>query len=112
MMSDQQQYEYDDTDLGQPSEQFNLGEPNPIESLSSLINRKEAKQSCPEEDIKKLSTTKSAEREKAVKQLKDIERKLEYWSAKRRFVVDVIQQCNSVLQKLDIAVISDIMTRL
>ena len=55
---------------------------------------------------------KSVEREKALKQLKDIKRKLEYWFAKKRFDVDVIQQCDSVLQKLDMAIMSDIVTRL
>ena len=47
-MSDQEQY--DDMDLGQ----FNLGEPKLIENLSSLINRIEAKQSYPKEDMTKL----------------------------------------------------------
>ena len=47
IMFDQEQYEYDDMDLGQPSEQFHLGEPKLIKSLSSLINRIETKQSYP-----------------------------------------------------------------
>ena len=54
IMSDQEQYEYDDMDLGQTSEQFKVGEPKPIESLSSLINRIEAKQSYPKENMRKL----------------------------------------------------------
>ena len=54
IMSDQEQYEYDAMDLGQTSEQFKVGELKPIESLSSHINRIEAKQSCPKENMRKL----------------------------------------------------------
>ena len=45
--------EYDNTDLGQMSEQFNLPPPRSIESLSVLVNRVEAKQSYPKEDMGK-----------------------------------------------------------
>ena len=42
-----QDLEYDNTDLGQTSGQFNLPAPRPIESLSALTTRMEAKQSYP-----------------------------------------------------------------
>ena len=38
-----QDLEYDNTDLGQTSGQFNLPGPRPIESLSALTTRMEAK---------------------------------------------------------------------
>ena len=104
-----QDLEYDNTDLGQTSGQFNL--PRPIESLSALITRMEAKQSYPKNDMKKLWVKKSTEREKAIKQLRDIDSKLEYWISKRKFTIEVIQDCEKTLQKLDIAIMSDIMTR-
>ena len=53
---------------------------------------------------------KSTEREKAIKQLRDIDSKLEYWISKRKFTIKVIQDCEKTLQKLDIAIMSDIMT--
>ena len=53
---------------------------------------------------------KSPEREKAIKQLRDIDSKLEYWISKRKFTIEVIQDCEKTLQKLDVAIMSDIMT--
>ena len=54
---------------------------------------------------------KSTEREKAIKQLRDIDSKLEYLISKRKFTIEVIQDCERTLQKLDVAIMSDIMTR-
>ena len=59
-----QDLEYDNTDLGQTSAQFNLPAPRLIESLSALTTRMEAKQSYPKDDIRRLWVKKSAEREK------------------------------------------------
>ena len=56
--------EYDNTDLGQTSGQFNLPTPRPIESLSALTTRMEAKQSYPKDDIRRLWVKKSTERER------------------------------------------------
>ena len=53
---------------------------------------------------------KSTEMEKAIKQLRYIDSKLEYWISKRKFIMEVIQDCERTLQKLDIAIMSDIMT--
>ena len=108
---DTQDLEYDNTDLGQMPGQFNLPPPRPIESLSALVNRVEAKKSYPKDDMRKLWVKKSAERDKAVKQLKEIENKFEYWASKRQFTAGFIQECESFLQKLDIAIMSDITTR-
>ena len=74
-----QDLKYDNTDLGQTSGQFNLPAPRPIESLSALTIRMEAKQSYPKDDMRRLSVKKSTEKEKAIKQLRDIDSKLEYW---------------------------------
>ena len=49
-----QDLEHDDTDLGQTSGQFNLPVPRPIESLSALTTRMEAKQSYPKDDMRRL----------------------------------------------------------
>ena len=106
-----QDLEYDNTDLGQISGQFNLPAPRPIESLSALTTRMEAKQSYPNDDKRRLWVKKSSEREKAIKQLRDIDSKLEYWISKRKFTIEVIQDCERTLQKLDVAIMSDIMTR-
>ena len=108
---DTQDLEYDNTDLGQMPKQFDLPKPRPIESLSALVNMVEAKQSYPKEDMRKLWLKKSAERERAMKQLREIDHKLEYWISKRQFTAGVIQECESSLQKLDIAIMSDITTR-
>ena len=104
-----QDLEYDNTDLGQTSGQFNLPAPRPIESLSALTTRMETKQSYPKNDM--TMGEKSTEREKAIKQLRDIDSKLEYWISKRKFTIEVIQDCGKTLQKLDIPIMSDIMTR-
>ena len=93
-------------DKGQMPEQFDM--PRPIESLSALVNRVEAKQSYPKEDMRNLWLKKSAERERAVKQLREIDQSLEYWISKRQFTVGVIQEYESSLQKLDM---SNITTR-
>ena len=60
--------------------------------------------------MKRLWVKKSTESEKAIKQLRDIDSKLEYWISKRKFTIEVIQDYEKTLQKLDIAVMSDIMT--
>ena len=49
-----QDLENDNTDLGQTSGQFNLPAPRPIESLSALTTRMEAKQSYPKDDMRRL----------------------------------------------------------
>ena len=103
--------EYNNTDLGQTSGQFNLPAPRLMESLSALTTRMEAKQSYPKDDMRRLWVKKSTEREKAIKQLRDIDGKLEYWISRRKFTIEVIQDCEKTLQKLDIAIMSDIMTR-
>ena len=54
---------------------------------------------------------KSAERDRAMKHLRNINSKLEYWLAKRQFTVQLIKECEKSLQKLDIAVMSEITTR-
>ena len=82
-----QDLEYDNTDLGQTSGQFNLPAPRPIESLSALTTRMEAKQSYPKDDMRKLWVKKSTEREKAIKQLRDIDSKQEYLISKRKFKI-------------------------
>ena len=106
-----QDLEYDNTDLGQTSGQFNLPAPRPIESLGALTTRMEAKQSYPKDDTRRLWVKKSTEREKSIKQLRDIDSKLECWISKRKFTIEVIQDCEKTLRKLDIAIMSDIMTR-
>ena len=93
------------------SKQFNLPPPRSIESFSVLVNRVEVKQSYPKEDMRRPWVKKSAERERAMKQLRDIDHKLEYWISKRQFMIEVIQECDSTLQKLDVAIMSDITTR-
>ena len=98
-----QDLEYDNTDLGQTSGQFNLPAPRPIESLSALTTRMEANQSYPKDDMKRLWVKKSSEKEKAIKQLRDID-------SKRKFTIEVIQDCERTLQKLDVAIMSNIMT--
>ena len=105
-----QDLEYDNTDLGQTSGQFNLPAPRPIESLSALTTRIDAKQNFPKDDMRRLWVKKSSEREKAMKQLRDIDSKLEYWISKRKFTIEVIQDCERTLQKLDVAIMSDIMS--
>ena len=105
-----QDLEYDNTDIEQTSGQFNLPAPRPIESISALTTRMEAKQSYPKDDISWLWVKKSTEREKAIKHLRDIDSKLEYWISKRKFTIEVIQDCEKTVQKLDIAIMSDIMT--
>ena len=80
-----QNLEYDNTDLGQASGQFNLPAPRPIESLSALTTRMEAKQSFPEDDMRRLWVKKSTEREKATKQL-----------SKRKFTNEVIQGSSEI----------------
>lgn len=104
-------FEYDNTDLGQMPKHFNLPKPKPIEGLDALVNRINAKQSYPKEDMRRLWVKKLAEREKALKQLRDIDQKLEYLISKRKFTTDLIKECESSLRKLDIAVMSDITTR-
>ena len=59
-----QDLEYDNTDLGQTSGQLNLPAPRPIESLSALTIRMEAKQSYPKDDMRRLWVKKSSERER------------------------------------------------
>jgi len=103
--------EYDSTDLGQLPKHFELPRPRPIESLDALVNRVNAKQSYPKEDMRRLWIKKSAERERAMKQLRDIDQKLEYLISKRKFTTGVIKDCESSLRKLDIAIMSDITTR-
>ena len=49
-----QDLEYDNTDLGQTSGQFNLPAPRPIESLSALTTRIDAKQNFPKDDMRRL----------------------------------------------------------
>ena len=105
-----QDLEDDNTDLGQMSGQFNLLPPRLIESLCAFVNRMEAKQSYPKEDMRRLWVKRSVERERAIKQLRDIDCKLEYWISKRQFTIEVIQECDSTLQKLDVAIMSDITT--
>ena len=85
-----QDLEHNNTDLGQTSGQFNLPAPRPIESLSALTTRMEAKQSYPKDDMRRFWVKKSTEREKAIKQLRDIDSKLEYLISKRKFTVEVI----------------------
>ena len=99
-----QDLEYDNTDLEQTSGQFNLPAPRPIESLSALTTRMQAKQSYPKHDMRRLWVKKSTEREKAIKQLRDIDSKLEYWISKRKFTIEVIQDCEKTLQKLEVAI--------
>ena len=102
-----QDLEYVNNDLGQTSGQFNLPAP---EILSALKTRMEAKQSYPKDDMRRLCVKKSTERENAIKQLRDTDSKLEYLISKRKFLIEVIQNCESTLQKLDAAIMSDIMT--
>ena len=78
-----QDLEYDNTDLGQTSGQFHLRAPRPTESLSALTTRMEAKQSYPKDDMRRLWVKKLTEKEKAIKQLRDIDSKLEYWISKK-----------------------------
>ena len=106
-----QDLEHDNTDLGQMSGPFNLPASRPIESLSALVTRMEAKQSYPNDDMRRLLVKKSTEMEKAIKQLRDTDSKLEYLISKRKYLINVIQDCESTLQKLDAAIMSDIMTR-
>ena len=70
----------------------------------------EAKQSYPKDDMRRLWVKKSTEREKAIKQLRYIDSKLECLISKRKFIIDAIQNRESILQKLDAAIMSDIMT--
>ena len=93
------------------SGQIHLPAPRLIGSLSALTTRMEAKQSYPKDNIRRLWMKKSSEREKAIKQLRDIDSKLEYRISKRKFTIEVIQDCEKTLQKLDVAIMSDIMTR-
>ena len=95
-----QDLEYDNTDLRQTSGQFHLPAPRSIESLSALTTRIDTKQNFPKDDMRRLWVKKSSEREKAIKQLRDIDSKLEYWISKRKFTVDIIQDCERTLQKL------------
>merc|ERR1712026_380779 len=114
IMSEYDSYdlEYDVSDLGQMSElNFSLPKSRPIESLSSLVDRIEKKQSYPKEDMRRLWLKKSNERDKAMKQLRDINNKLEFWLSKRKFVAGIIEECESSLEKLDVAMMSDITTR-
>ena len=104
-------FEYDNTDLGQMPKNFDLPRPRPIESLDALVNRVNSKQSYPKEDMRRQWVKKSAERERAMKQLREIDQKLEYLISKRKFTTGVIKECESSLHKLDIAVMSDITTR-
>lgn len=90
---------------------FNLPRSRPIESLDALVNRVSSKQSYPKEDMRRLWVKKSAERERAMKQLREIDQKLEYLISKRKFTTGVIKECESSLRKLDIAIMSDITTR-
>ena len=69
-----QDLEYDNTDLGQTSGQFNLPAPRPIESLSALTTRIEAKQSYPKDDMRRLWVENHLKRKK----LRDIDSKLEF----------------------------------
>ena len=46
-----------------------------------------------------------------MKQLREIDQKLEYLISKRKFTTGVIKECENSLQKLDIAVMSDITRR-
>ena len=91
-----QNLEYGNTDLGQTSGQFNLPAPRPIESLSALTTRMEPKQSYPKDDMRRLWVKKSTEREKAIKQLRDIDSKLEYLISKRKFTNEVIQGSSEI----------------
>ena len=75
-----QDLEYDNTDLGQTSGQFNLSEPRPIASLSALTTRTETKQIYPKDDMRRLWVKKLTEREKAIKQLRAIDNKLEFFN--------------------------------
>ena len=59
-----QDLEYDNTDLGQTSGQFNLPAPRPTESVSTLTTSMEAKQSYPKDDMRRLWVKKSTERER------------------------------------------------
>ena len=47
--------------------------------------------------MRRLWVKKSSEREKAIKQLRDIDSKLEYWISKRKFIIEVIQDCEKTL---------------
>ena len=106
-----QDLEYDNTDLGQMSGQFNLPAPRLTESLSALVTRMEAKQSYHKDDMRRLWVKKSTERDKAIKQLRDTDSKLECLIFRRKLLIEVIQDYESSLQKLDAAIMSDIMTR-
>ena len=103
-----QDVEYDNTDLEQTSVQFNLPPPRQMESLGAFVNRMEAEESYPKDDMRKLWMKTSAEREKAMKQLRIINSRVEYWLYKRKFMVEVNQNCENTLQKLDAAIMSDI----
>ena len=104
--------EFDNSDLGHHvSGDYKLPPPRAIESLGELVSRVEAKNNYPKEEMRRMWVRKSAEREKAMKQLRDANSKLEYWISKREFAVGVIQECEACLQKLDMAIMSDITTR-
>ena len=81
-----------------------------IESLSALTTRIEAKQSYPKDDMRRQWVKKSTDREKAMKQIRYIDSKLEYLISKRKFTIEVIQDCERTLQKLGVAIMSDITT--
>ena len=87
-----------------------LPAPRPIESLSALVTRMEAKQSYPKDDMRRLWVKKSTEREKAIKQLRYTDSKLECLISRRKLLIKFIQDCESILQKLDAAIMSGIMT--
>ena len=61
-----QDLEYNNINLAQTSGQFNLPAPRPIESLSTLTTRMEAKQRYPKDDMRRLWVKKSIERAKAI----------------------------------------------
>ena len=106
-----QELEFDDSEMENLDPRFNLPPPRAIESLEALIRRVGQGPQYSNEETRRSWVKVMSERDKAVKDLRLIDQKIEHWGAKRISCVSTLQRLDRQLQEIEPRIISNMLTR-
>ena len=114
VMSDNEQLEYDTSDLSNTTQQSSIVIPprQQQESLTDFMQNVYNKDmEISKQDMRQQWVKVSRERENAVRQYRTAKDKLKYWMIKAKRAEQLVKECEAKLQKLDTLVIADITLR-